>query len=156
MRPHQAEDSAGENDDQDPDCALEKKLIRQNQDDRVGARIKQPVIVPEQDRVKRHEQPVPLEDGQKAQRNGNHDRQDPRDPKAPGRMLPPECPDQGKNPCRKAQDLDNVKDHFAVRKVDPPALTHDKVGKVQLPPVPEKQIIAEHVIVPANNGRLQS
>jgi hypothetical protein len=115
---YQADDPPGQNDHKDADRTLKEKAIRQNQDHRIGARIKQPVIVPKQDCVEDGEYAIPLKDSQKSQSQGNQDGQTSGNVKASARMLSAKGADQGKNPCHKAHRLHHIKDPLAIRKMN--------------------------------------
>ena len=128
---------------------VQKIAVRQQVDDRIRVRVKEPVIIPENQLVKSGEKGIPVqkrtESGKKGQ-NGRNGRDDPEKNKLP-------FPDPEKSQRQKqdgAEDqkkLDGVKNFFDLAEMDPSFFRHGKRRKVKLSPVKKRIVVDQGVIL---------
>ena len=128
---------------------VQKIAVRQQVDDRIRVRVKEPVIIPENQLVKSGEKGIPVqkrtESGKKGQ-NGRNGRDDPEKNKPP-------FPDPEKSQRQKqdgAEDqkkLDGVKNFFDLAEMDPSFFRHGKRRKVKLSPVKKRIVVDQGVIL---------
>ena len=128
---------------------MHEKGIGKDQNDRVGERVKDPVIVVEDDLVEQNEHLFPVHGDERRQNRRDSDGQNAGKQQISGILLFASVDDarSGKHTGHHAEDLKEIKNDLHLFKVDAPALAHGQGGEVQCFRAEDGVVPDEHIVI---------